>query len=159
MTKPPGTASQNPLHFEQKSLFQKCCRGAETPRLRALSGAESERRRDLAQIGFIRRLMRPERRPGANFARSEPLRLASGCDGGGHRLNAEDVERAASALDEKTPEAMRRCAQAKQVATDAGFAAANDALQLLGGYGYLADYGVEKLVRDLRVHQISGGDE
>ena len=46
---------------------------------------------------------------------------------------------------------------AKQIATDAGFNAANDALQLFGGYGYLADYGVEKLVRDLRVHQILEG--
>ena len=44
-----------------------------------------------------------------------------------------------------------------RVATDAGFEAANDALQLFGGYGYLADYGVEKLVRDLRVHQILEG--
>jgi len=65
--------------------------------------------------------------------------------------------RAASALDEKSPEATRLCAQAKQVATDAGFNAANEALQLFGGYGYLADYGVEKLVRDLRVHQILEG--
>ena len=46
---------------------------------------------------------------------------------------------------------------AKRVATDAGFDAANDALQLFGGYGYLADYGVEKIVRDLRVHQILEG--
>ena len=65
--------------------------------------------------------------------------------------------RAASALDEKSPEATRLCAMAKRVATDAGFNAANDALQLFGGYGYLADYGVEKLVRDLRVHQILEG--
>jgi alkylation response protein AidB-like acyl-CoA dehydrogenase len=65
--------------------------------------------------------------------------------------------RAASALDEKSPEATRLCAMAKRVATDAGFDAANDALQLFGGYGYLADYGVEKLVRDLRVHQILEG--
>ena len=65
--------------------------------------------------------------------------------------------RAASALDERSPEATRLCAMAKQVATDAGFNAANDALQLFGGYGYLADYGVEKLVRDLRVHQILEG--
>jgi alkylation response protein AidB-like acyl-CoA dehydrogenase len=41
--------------------------------------------------------------------------------------------------------------------TDAGFAAANDALQLLGGYGYLSEYGIEKIVRDLRVHQILEG--
>ncbi|MBV9287120.1 MAG: acyl-CoA dehydrogenase family protein [Hyphomicrobiales bacterium] len=65
--------------------------------------------------------------------------------------------RAASALDEQSPEATRLCAMAKRVATDAGFDAANDALQLLGGYGYLADYGIEKLVRDLRVHQILEG--
>ena len=65
--------------------------------------------------------------------------------------------RAASALDDKAPDATRLCAMAKQVATDAGFAAANDALQLLGGYGYLCDYGVEKIVRDLRVHQILEG--
>ncbi len=65
--------------------------------------------------------------------------------------------RAASALDDKGPDATRLCAIAKRVATDAGFNAANDALQLFGGYGYLADYGVEKIVRDLRVHQILEG--
>jgi alkylation response protein AidB-like acyl-CoA dehydrogenase len=65
--------------------------------------------------------------------------------------------RAAAALDAKTPDATRLCAMAKRVATDAGFNAANDALQLLGGYGYLADYGIEKIVRDLRVHQILEG--
>jgi alkylation response protein AidB-like acyl-CoA dehydrogenase len=65
--------------------------------------------------------------------------------------------RAASALDAKSPDATRLCSMAKRVATDAGFDAANDALQLFGGYGYLADYGVEKLVRDLRVHQILEG--
>jgi alkylation response protein AidB-like acyl-CoA dehydrogenase len=65
--------------------------------------------------------------------------------------------RAAAALDAKSPDATRLCAMAKRVATDAGFAAANDALQLLGGYGYLADYGIEKIVRDLRVHQILEG--
>ncbi len=65
--------------------------------------------------------------------------------------------RAASALDAAAPDATRLCAMAKRVATDAGFAAANDALQVFGGYGYLADYGVEKIVRDLRVHQILEG--
>ena len=43
---------------------------------------------------------------------------------------------------------------AKRLVTDTAFRVANDALQLLGGYGYLADYGIEKIVRDLRVHQI-----
>jgi alkylation response protein AidB-like acyl-CoA dehydrogenase len=65
--------------------------------------------------------------------------------------------RAAAALDAKGPDATRLCAMAKRVATDAGFNAANDALQLLGGYGYLSDYGIEKIVRDLRVHQILEG--
>jgi alkylation response protein AidB-like acyl-CoA dehydrogenase len=46
---------------------------------------------------------------------------------------------------------------AKRVTTDVGFAVANEALQLHGGYGYLADYGIEKIVRDLRVHQILEG--
>jgi hypothetical protein len=49
------------------------------------------------------------------------------------------------------------CALAKRLATDTGFTAANDVLQLLGGYGYLSDYGMEKIVRDLRVHQILEG--
>ncbi len=65
--------------------------------------------------------------------------------------------RAASALDAGSPDATRLCAMAKRVATDAGFNAANDALQVFGGYGYLAEYGVEKIVRDLRVHQILEG--
>ena len=65
--------------------------------------------------------------------------------------------RAACALDAKSPDATRLCAMAKRVATDRGFDIANDALQMLGGYGYLSDYGVEKIVRDLRVHQILEG--
>ena len=51
----------------------------------------------------------------------------------------------------------KACAMAKRLVTDTAFRVANDALQLLGGYGYLADYGIEKLVRDLRVHQILEG--
>lgn len=46
---------------------------------------------------------------------------------------------------------------AKRLATDAGFNAANSAIQLHGGYGYLAEYGLEKIARDLRVHQILEG--
>jgi alkylation response protein AidB-like acyl-CoA dehydrogenase len=65
--------------------------------------------------------------------------------------------RAAANLDAKTPEATKLCAMAKRFATDVGFKVANDALQLHGGYGYLFDYGIEKLVRDLRVHQILEG--
>lgn len=65
--------------------------------------------------------------------------------------------RAAAALDAKSPDATRLCAMAKRFATDTGFDVANSALQLHGGYGYLSDYGVEKIVRDLRVHQILEG--
>lgn len=65
--------------------------------------------------------------------------------------------RAAAALDAKTPDASKLCAMAKRVATDTGFDVANQALQIHGGYGYLADYGLEKIVRDLRVHQILEG--
>jgi len=65
--------------------------------------------------------------------------------------------RAAAALDAGSPDATRLCAMAKRVATDTGFAVANDALQLHGGYGYLTEYGIEKIVRDLRVHQILEG--
>jgi alkylation response protein AidB-like acyl-CoA dehydrogenase len=65
--------------------------------------------------------------------------------------------RAASALDAKAPDATSLCAMAKRFVTDAAFDVANQALQLHGGYGYLADYGIEKIVRDLRVHQILEG--
>ncbi len=65
--------------------------------------------------------------------------------------------RAATALDDKASDATVLCAMAKRLVTDRCFAVANQALQLHGGYGYLAEYGVEKIVRDLRVHQILEG--
>ena len=65
--------------------------------------------------------------------------------------------RAADAVDRGDPDRVRLCAMAKLVATDAGFSVANAALQLHGGYGYLSDYGIERIVRDLRVHQILEG--
>ena len=67
------------------------------------------------------------------------------------------LHRAAWALDTGADDAVPLCAMAKRFATDASFTAANAALQLHGGYGYLADYGIEKVVRDLRVHQILEG--
>ena len=67
------------------------------------------------------------------------------------------VRDGAQAVDEHAPDATMRCAMAKRFATDAGFDIANRALQLHGGYGYLQDYGIEKVVRDLRVHQILEG--
>lgn len=67
------------------------------------------------------------------------------------------LARAASALDNNDPDVATWCAMAKRFATDVAFTAANSALQLHGGYGYLSEYGIEKVVRDLRVHQILEG--
>ena len=64
---------------------------------------------------------------------------------------------AARALDSNDPERTKRSAMAKRFVTDAGFNIANEALQIHGGYGYLQDYEVERMVRDLRVHQILEG--
>jgi hypothetical protein len=63
----------------------------------------------------------------------------------------------AAAMDRKDPQATKLCAMAKRFATDAGFEVANQALQIHGGYGYLRDYPLERIVRDLRVHQILEG--
>jgi alkylation response protein AidB-like acyl-CoA dehydrogenase len=67
------------------------------------------------------------------------------------------VRAGADALDKRDPKATQLCAMAKRFATDVGFKVANDALQVHGGYGYLKDYPVERVVRDLRVHQILEG--
>ena len=67
------------------------------------------------------------------------------------------LRQAAWKLDNNAPDASKFCAMAKRFVTDTAFKVANDALQLHGGYGYLADYGIEKIVRDLRVHQILEG--
>lgn len=67
------------------------------------------------------------------------------------------LRQAASKLDAGAADATKFCAMAKMYVTDAAFAVANDCLQMHGGYGYLGDYGIEKLVRDLRVHQILEG--
>ena len=67
------------------------------------------------------------------------------------------LRQAAWKLDQGAPDATRFCAMAKLHVTDAAFDVANGCLQLHGGYGYLADYGIEKIVRDLRVHQILEG--
>lgn len=67
------------------------------------------------------------------------------------------LRHAAGLLDAAAPEATKFCAMAKLYVTDACFDVANGCLQLHGGYGYLADYGIEKVVRDLRVHQILEG--
>ncbi len=65
--------------------------------------------------------------------------------------------RAAVALDQAEAERTVACAMAKRLATDVGFRVVDEALQLLGGYGYIRDYGIERRLRDLRVHRILEG--
>ena len=67
------------------------------------------------------------------------------------------LRQAAWKLDTGAPDATKFCAMAKKFVTEAGSRVVDQCLQLHGGYGYLADYGIEKLVRDLRVHQILEG--
>src|ERR1700730_18330994 len=65
--------------------------------------------------------------------------------------------RAATSLDAGAADATLHCAMAKRLATDVGFRVADEALQLHGGYGYLKDFGIERYLRDVRVHQILEG--
>src|ERR671936_475396 len=81
----------------------------------------------------------------------------AGLDGGRLNITACSLGGAQAALDRKDPDAIMLCAMAKRFGTDIGFEVANQALQLHGGYGYLSEYGIEKIVRDLRVHQILEG--
>lgn len=67
------------------------------------------------------------------------------------------LRHAAWKLDNAAPDASKFCAMAKKLCTETGSDVADQCLQLHGGYGYLADYGIEKIVRDLRVHQILEG--
>ncbi len=67
------------------------------------------------------------------------------------------LRQAAWKLDQGAPDATVHCAMAKKFVTETGSRVADRCLQLHGGYGYLADYGIEKIVRDLRVHQILEG--
>jgi alkylation response protein AidB-like acyl-CoA dehydrogenase len=67
------------------------------------------------------------------------------------------LHKAAWTLDRKDADATRLCAMAKRLATDTGFAVTNEALQLHGGYGYIREYPIERILRDLRVHQILEG--
>ncbi len=67
------------------------------------------------------------------------------------------LRQAAWKLDTEASDATKFCAMAKLMVTDVAFDVANGCLQLHGGYGYLSDYGIEKIVRDIRVHQILEG--
>jgi alkylation response protein AidB-like acyl-CoA dehydrogenase len=67
------------------------------------------------------------------------------------------LQHAAQKMDDEAPDQAVACAKAKRFATDVAFQVANTALQMHGGYGYLHEYGIERVVRDLRVHQILEG--
>jgi len=67
------------------------------------------------------------------------------------------LHRAAVAVGAGEPAATRLAAQAKRLATDTGFDVVNGCLQLHGGYGYLRDHPIERVLRDVRVHQILEG--
>ena len=67
------------------------------------------------------------------------------------------LRRAATKVDAKAADATLHAAMAKRFATDVGFNVVNESLQLHGGYGYLSDYGIERRLRDVRVHQILEG--
>ena len=73
------------------------------------------------------------------------------------RRAAANLVSAAAALDGNDVNATQWSAMAKRFVTDTCFDVANQALQLHGGYGYLSEFGIEKIVRDLRVHQILEG--
>ena len=74
-----------------------------------------------------------------------------------HEASRMMIYRAADMLDKQIPGAGAACAMAKRFTTDMCSKIANDALQLHGGYGYLSEYEIEQIVRDLRVHQILEG--
>lgn len=67
------------------------------------------------------------------------------------------VRKAARKIDDNDPDKNVHCAMAKLFATDKCFDVANGCLQMLGGYGYLKDYPIQRYVRDLRVHTILEG--
>jgi alkylation response protein AidB-like acyl-CoA dehydrogenase len=116
----------------------------------ALGGAQAALEKALAYTGERRAFGKP-----LNEFQALRFRLADMAT----ELEAARVflYQAAWKLDAGAPDATMHCAMAKRLVTDAAFRVANDALQLLGGYGYLAEYGIEKIVRDLRVHQILEG--
>ena len=116
----------------------------------ALGGAEEAMRKALAYSGertaFGKHL---------NEFQSVQFRLADMV----MRLEASRsfLRQAAWSLDAGRPDATERCAMAKRFVTETAWQVTDDALQLFGGYGYLADYGIEKILRDLRVHRILEG--
>lgn len=116
----------------------------------ALGGAQAAMDRALAYVGERRAFGQPLEGFQTVQFRLADMEIA---------LSAARIflRQAAWKLDQGTPDATRYCAMAKAYVTEAAGEVADAALQLHGGYGYLADYGIEKIVRDLRVHRILEG--
>ncbi len=103
--------------------------------------------------GYVR-----ERRAFGSALLDEPtIRFALADMATGLETSRMMLWRAANALDDNDPDKVELCAMAKRYVTDTCFDVADKALQLHGGYGYLREYGLEKIVRDLRVHRILEG--
>lgn len=101
--------------------------------------------------------LRERRQFGVALASFQALRFKL-ADMATHLVAARQMVRLAAAkLDAGDADATTYCAMAKRFATDVGFEVCNDALQLHGGYGYLREFGMERRVRDVRVHQILEG--
>ena len=108
-------------------------------------------------LDAARRYMDERRQFGRRLAEFQALQFKL-ADMATHLVAARQMVRlAACKLDGGSPDATTYCAMAKRFATDMGFQICLDAQQLHGGYGYLRDYPLERLVRDTRVHQILEG--
>jgi len=116
----------------------------------SLGGAQSAFDKALAYMGERRAFGQP-------LTAFQALQFSLADMAGNLEMCRTFLWRAAAALDAKAHDATTLCAMAKRLVTDRCFDVANNALQLHGGYGYLAEYGIEKIVRDLRVHQILEG--
>jgi alkylation response protein AidB-like acyl-CoA dehydrogenase len=67
------------------------------------------------------------------------------------------VYHSARAVDEGHADVSRLSAMAKLFASDSAMEVANDAMQIFGGYGYMKEYPVEKMLRDVKITQIYEG--
>lgn len=101
--------------------------------------------------------VRDRRAFGANLLDEPTIRFTLADMATGLETSRMMLWRAATALDEDAADKVELCAMAKRYVTDTCYDVADTALQLHGGYGYLREYGLEKIVRDLRVHRILEG--
>ena len=108
-------------------------------------------------LGHAQRYMQERKQFGKTLASFQALQFKL-ADMATELVAARQMVRlAASKLDAGAPDASTYCAMAKRFATDVGFSVINEALQLHGGYGYIREYPLERLLRDARVHQILEG--